>query len=119
MPSSAAIDRHRQEIDFVLGDREGTTCAPQFTRTMAHLLEEMGYKVQLNDPYRGVEIVRRYGAPADGVHSLQVEINRRLYLNEETLQPHAGFAVLQENLNQLLGQLRIYTESQLLAAAAD
>jgi N-formylglutamate amidohydrolase len=119
MPASATGEPKRRDIDFVLGDRDGTTCAPQFTRTVAHLLEEMGYKVQINDPYRGVEIVRRYGAPAEGVHSLQIEISRRLYMNEDTLQPHAGFGMLKENLNRLLVALRVYTESQLLAAAAD
>jgi N-formylglutamate amidohydrolase len=119
MPSGAHGDLRRREVDFVLGDRDGTTCAPQFTRTVAHLLEEMGYKVQVNDPYRGVEIVRRYGAPADGVHSLQIEISRRLYLNEDTLAVNGGFETLQANLNRLIGELRLYCESQLLAAAAD
>ena len=51
----------------------------------------MGYSVAINDPYKGVEIVRRHGRPAEGRHSLQIELNRRLYMDEATLEPNANY----------------------------
>lgn len=91
--------------DFVLGDRNGTSCDPSFTRRVRDILQEMGYSVALNDPYRGVEIVRRYGQPEVGQHALQLEINRKLYMNEQTLEKHEGFARLQKNLTAFFRSL--------------
>ncbi len=68
--------------DFVLGDRDGTTCDPAFTEFVRATLVSMGYVVSVNDPYKGVELVKAYSKPANGRHSLQVEINKRLYMDE-------------------------------------
>jgi len=92
-----------RHADFVLGDRCGTTCDPQFTALIADTLRGFGYEVKLNDPYQGVEIVRALGDPASGVSSLQIEINRALYMDEETLVPHDGYATLHSHIRQLLG----------------
>ncbi|MEP6998050.1 MAG: N-formylglutamate amidohydrolase, partial [Betaproteobacteria bacterium] len=94
----SADDPGRSRADFVLGDRDATTCAPEFTAFVAATLAAIGYDVAINDPYKGVELVRKFGRPQEGRHSLQIEINRRLYMNEETLDKHAGFAVLRRNL---------------------
>jgi N-formylglutamate amidohydrolase len=88
--------------DFVLGDRDGTTCDPRFTERVRATLTGMGYDVKVNDPYKGVELVRAYSDPEAGRHSLQIEINKRLYMDERTLQKNAGFARLQKNLGELL-----------------
>jgi N-formylglutamate deformylase len=88
--------------DFVLGDRDGTTCAPAFTELVRRTLAGMGYDVRVNDPYKGVELVRAYSDPCAGRHSLQIEINKRLYMDEKTLQKNAGFGRLQANLGELL-----------------
>ncbi len=77
--------------DFVLGDRDGTTCEPRFTAFVRDALAGMGYSVRVNEPYKGVELVRAYSDPARGRHSLQVEINKRLYMDETTLEKTAGF----------------------------
>jgi N-formylglutamate amidohydrolase len=92
--------------DFVLGDRDGTTCAPEFTAFVRTVLEGMGYVVRINDPYKGVELVRAYSDPARGRHSLQVEINKRLYMDETALRPHAGYATLQASLTRLVAAVR-------------
>jgi N-formylglutamate amidohydrolase len=92
--------------DFVLGDRDGTTCDPRFTRLVFKVLAGMGYDVKVNDPYKGVELVRAYSDPAAGRHSLQIEVNKRLYMDESTLAKNAGFARLQKNLGELLDVLR-------------
>ncbi|MEZ5659531.1 MAG: N-formylglutamate amidohydrolase [Burkholderiaceae bacterium] len=76
--------------EFVLGDRDGTSCAPWFTDTVREVLEAAGYQVAINNPYKGQELVVRYSDPAAGRHSLQIEINRALYMNEDTL-PHLGY----------------------------
>jgi N-formylglutamate deformylase len=88
--------------DFVLGDRDGTTCDGRFTELVSQVLVGMGYSVKLNDPYKGVELVRAYSDPRAGRHSLQIEINKRLYLEDGSLRKGAGFARLQKNLAELL-----------------
>ncbi len=99
-------DPGRARADFVLGDRDGSTCAPEFTAFVARTLTGLGYDVAINDPYKGVELVRMHGRPAERRHSLQIEINRRLYMDESTLSRHSGFATLQSNLQSLLEALR-------------
>jgi N-formylglutamate amidohydrolase len=69
------------------------------------MLAGQGYDVKVNDPYKGVELVRAYADPAGGRHSLQIEVNKRLYMDEATRQPHAGFERLQAHLMQLLDAL--------------
>ncbi|HVE52399.1 MAG TPA: N-formylglutamate amidohydrolase [Ramlibacter sp.] len=91
--------------DFVIGDRLGTTASPALSRHVCALLRGMGYEVEYNHPYKGVELVRRHGDPRGGRHSIQVEANRKLYMDEATLQPHAGFVKLQADLQQLVRAL--------------
>ena len=88
--------------DFVIGDRDGTSADPALSRKVCEHLQSLGYSVSYNHPYKGVELVRRYGDPAHHRHSLQVEINRRLYMDEQTLAPHEGFEPLKRNLCSLV-----------------
>ena len=88
--------------DFVLGDRDGTTCDPAFTEFLRATLVSMGYLVSVNDPYKGVELVKAYSKPADRRHSLQVEINKRLYMDEAKRERSAAFAPLQRSLQTLI-----------------
>jgi N-formylglutamate amidohydrolase len=88
--------------DFVLGDRDGTTCDARFTELVRSTLAGMGYDVKVNDPYKGVELVRAYSDPKAARHSLQIEINKRLYMDERTLAKTPGFSRLQANLGELL-----------------
>jgi N-formylglutamate deformylase len=106
-------DPGRERAQFVLGDRDGTTCEPELTSFVASTLRAMGYTVAINDPYKGVELVRRHGRPAERRHSLQIEINRRLYLDEKTLARHEGFARLQANLRRMLDALADYVRSRM------
>jgi N-formylglutamate amidohydrolase len=92
--------------DFVIGDRDGTTCEPRFTALVRDTLAGMGYQVSVNDPYKGVELIRAYSDPKAGRHSLQIEINKRLYMDEETLAKSAGFSRLQSRLGELLRVLQ-------------
>jgi N-formylglutamate deformylase len=101
-----------ERSDFVLGDRDQTTCDPAFTEFVRATLVAMGYVVRVNDPYKGVELVRAYSDPARGRHSLQVEINKRLYMDEERLLPNDGFASLQRNLSQLIEAVRDFIQTR-------
>jgi len=91
--------------DMVVGDRDGSTASPALSKWLCGQLESMGYSVSYNHPYKGVELVRRYSDPAGQRHSVQLEINRRLYMNEETLALHEGFALLRANLQTLVERL--------------
>jgi N-formylglutamate deformylase len=91
--------------DFVIGDREGTTAAPALSRLVVDFLRGLGYSVEYNHPYKGVELVRRYGRPAADRHSIQVEVNRKLYMDEGTLALNAGFEKLHGHLRQLVERL--------------
>lgn len=105
MPGHGYDNKIQARPDFVLGDRDGTSCDVVLTRYARTILQDMGYSVALNDPYKGVEIVRRYGQPHQGRHVVQLEINRRLYMNEQTLEKTSGFAQLQRNLTQFFKTL--------------
>ncbi|HEX3498084.1 MAG TPA: N-formylglutamate amidohydrolase [Stellaceae bacterium] len=95
--------------DFVLGDRDGTTCTPELTDFVTRLLVGRGYSVKVNDPYKGVEIVRRHGIPAQGRHALQIEINRTLYMDENTLAPNDHYPTLKADLDHLIAGLASIT----------
>jgi N-formylglutamate amidohydrolase len=101
-----------ERADFVLGDRDRTTCDPAFTDFVRRALSSMGYAVKVNDPYKGVELVRAHSDPARGRHSLQVEINKRLYMDEERCVPNAGYATLQKNLTSLVEAIRDYIRNR-------
>lgn len=92
--------------DFVVGDRDGSTASPALSQFLCEELRACGYSVEYNHPYKGVELVRRYGDPSRQRHSIQLEINRRLYMNEHTLAlEHTGFAQLRTNLQALMQKL--------------
>ena len=89
--------------DFVLGDRDGTTASPALSQLISDHLRGRGYSVACNHPYKGVELLRRYGDPARHRHSIQIELNRQIYMDEETLviKPD-GMARLRRDLQDLV-----------------
>jgi len=99
--------------DFVLGDRDGSTCDPAFTELVRATLAAMGYEVAVNDPYKGVELVKAYSEPRRRRHSLQVEVNKRLYMDEATRSRHQGFAALQADLARLAEAIADYIGAEL------
>lgn len=105
-------DPGRERADFVLGDRDGTTCESALTELVARTVRDMGYTVAINDPYKGVEIVRKHGRPHENRHSLQIEIKRTLYMNEDTLVPTAGYAKLERDLHRLAAALAEHAASR-------
>ncbi|MCV6546011.1 MAG: N-formylglutamate amidohydrolase [Cohaesibacter sp.] len=99
MPSR--IFRHlpeRQQPDIILGDRYGMACHNDLTEAAYEILSDLGFRVALNNPYAGGFITQHYGRPAKGLHALQIELNRALYMNEETIQPNQEFFALQKQM---------------------
>lgn len=91
--------------DFVIGDRDASTASSLLSLEICEHLRARGYSVSYNHPYKGVELVRRHSDPTRHRHSIQVEINRRLYMDEQTLEISEGFAPLQASLRALVSQL--------------
>ena len=98
-------DAGAPRADIVLGDRDGTSCAPEFTAFVREQMAGFGYGVKVNDPFKGVELVRAFADPARGRHSLQIEVNKRLYMDTATGEKTPGFATLQAHLMQMLRAL--------------
>jgi len=105
-------DPGRERADVVLGDRDGTTCDAAFTRLVGELFAARGYSVAVNDPYKGVEIVRKHGRPDERRHSLQIELKRTLYMDEATLAPNAGYAKLERDLAAVARELAAFAAAR-------
>ncbi|MGH6814677.1 MAG: N-formylglutamate amidohydrolase [Hyphomicrobiaceae bacterium] len=105
MPSCSTNPSAAARPDCVVGDRFGASCEAKVTRFVRDAIAAQGYQVHLNRPYAGGYITEHYGRPQRGVHALQLEINRALYLNESSLQTTAGFLTLKNNLARLTERL--------------
>ncbi|AOY92329.1 N-formylglutamate amidohydrolase [Cupriavidus sp. USMAA2-4] len=99
--------------DFVLGDRDGSTCEPGIVDLVETVLRGMGYTVARNDPYKGVQLIARIGRPAERRNSLQIEIRRPLYMDEVSRERNGGFAKLQRDLGLLTEEIAHYLRRQL------
>ncbi len=104
------VDTGSSRPDFVVSDRLGTTCDPAITAWTATFLKSLGYSVKVNDPYRGGDLIRTFGKPWEYRHSLQIEINRRLYLDESTYEKSGDFEKLQANLSVYLEAFATYVK---------
>ena len=105
MPSTAGHRDERPRPEFVLGDRYGTSCAPPVAETIEKTLRGLGYTVSRNKPYAGGFITEHYGNPAAGLHAIQLEVNRALYMDERRHHRSAGFAALASDLQVLAERL--------------
>ena len=105
MPSTAGGHEERARPQFVIGDRYGTSCVGLLSETVEETLRGFGYTVSRNKPYAGGFITEHYGNPAAGLHTIQIEINRALYMDERRHRPTAGFARLAAHLEALADRL--------------
>jgi N-formylglutamate amidohydrolase len=99
--------------DITLGDVDGTTCSAEFTALVRDALSGFGYNVTVNDPYKGAELIRAWSDPGVGRHSLQIEINRALYMDEEGLERNGGFDRLRMHVTGLIGEVAGYVRDRL------
>lgn len=117
MPShGGAWDATRRERpDFVLGDRHGLSCSPLVMASASRFLAERGYRVARNAPYAGAYIAEHYGRPDQGVHVLQIEINRQLYMDEATYRPLSGLDTMRADMAALASVLGLIELGRLAA----
>jgi N-formylglutamate amidohydrolase len=104
MPSGAAppLKKYGRPADIVLGDCFATACAPEVIEIAEQTLQSAGLSVIRNKPYSGGFTTRHYGRPDDGVHVLQIEINRGLYMDEKRIHRGPGMAELTKRIGRLV-----------------
>jgi N-formylglutamate amidohydrolase len=108
MPSTGGPFDHdsgRRRGEIVLGNRFGTSCAGVIVDVAEKTMRGLGYRVRRNEPYAGGFVTQNYGRPGNGVHALQIEINRSLYMDEAAIEPGPGFDRLVQNIGQLIRAL--------------
>ena len=107
MPSSATGQTRfsTRRPDIVLGNRFGQSCDPGFIKQLESLLRHEGLRVARNKPYAGGFITAKYGRPAHGLHAIQIEINRALYMNEATMERTSGLGRLAAILERTFASL--------------
>ncbi|MCF6326548.1 MAG: N-formylglutamate amidohydrolase [Devosiaceae bacterium] len=87
---------------IILGDRFGTTCSPALIDMAEDLFVGLGFIVARNKPYAGGFITRSYGTPKHGIHALQIEFSRHLYMNESTRRANKNFNLIKEVATKLI-----------------
>jgi N-formylglutamate amidohydrolase len=105
MPANIRVGENGLRPDFIIGDRFGASMSGSAVEHAISLLSAMGYTVAHNKPYAGGFITEHYGRPVRGMHALQIEINRGLYMNERTFQKSAGFDALADDLARFCADL--------------
>jgi N-formylglutamate amidohydrolase len=99
------VDVGRLRADIVPGTRGRTTATPALIDTTEWLARQLGWTVAHDDPYRGGFTVGQYGHPDQGLHALQIEFSRALYLDESSLLPGSGFTKVREFCRLLVARL--------------
>lgn len=113
MPAGIRLGDSSVRPDFIVGDRFGVASAPALSEAAIAILRAMGYAVAHNKPYAGGFITEHYGRPVRGLHALQIEVNRGLYMNEKTLEKSAGFAALANDLTRFAADIMATPEHYL------
>jgi N-formylglutamate amidohydrolase len=101
----AVADAGRVRSDFDIGTRNGATTAPEFADAVIECLKGFGYNVTRDEHFTGAESVRKHGNPDNGIHSLQIEINRSIYMDEDSYHRGGRFTEIQGHLSQLANHL--------------
>lgn len=107
------VDSGEARPDFVISDRCGTTSDPAFTQWVADHFATTGYRVQINAPYQGGDLLRAVSDPARNRHSIQIELNRALYMDEAACSKHAGFDMLKRDLDAFADALANWVRAKL------
>ena len=120
MPGNIRVSGSAVRPDFIIGDRYGTSASADLSNAALGFLEELGFTAVRNKPYAGGFITEHYGRPVKGLHALQIEVNRALYIDEVTLRKRADFPALAATIAVFMGQMAElvagYTADMALAA---
>lgn len=105
MPSQGGRGERHNRPDIIIGDRYGTACHGSISRALLERFSTLGYSVARNKPYAGGFITEHYGRPLKGLHAVQIEINRALYMHEDTLELREGFTALQHDIETVMNHV--------------
>ncbi|KXU94620.1 N-formylglutamate amidohydrolase [Caballeronia megalochromosomata] len=97
-------DNGKARPDLVISDRDGKTSDPNVTAWIAERFRQLGYNALVNTPYKGGDIVKSYGKPELNQHSIQIEINRAIYMNEKSCEKSARYEHLKADIDRFLEQ---------------
>lgn len=110
------IDSGSLRPDVVLGDNDGNSAADEFVDVIEQGFRSLGYRVARNSPYKGGYLVRHYGDVGRNRHSMQIEINRSLYMDEQAFTPNDNYPVLKTDLGTIAGQIAAFVAQSLSSA---
>ncbi|MBB4191525.1 N-formylglutamate deformylase [Rhizobium aethiopicum] len=110
MPGNVRVAGCTGRPDFIIGDRYGTSASAELSRAAIAILEEMGFAAIRNKPYAGGFITEHYGRPSRGLHALQIEVNRAIYVDEVTLEKREDFAAVADAVAAFMRQMADYVE---------
>ncbi|WP_127600255.1 N-formylglutamate amidohydrolase [Nitratireductor alexandrii] len=105
MPASIRVGEAGLRPDFIIGDRFNTSASAALSEAAIGILVSLGYTVAHNKPYAGGFITEHYGRPARGLHALQIEVNRGLYMNERSYRKSSGFLPLADDMVRFVERL--------------
>jgi N-formylglutamate amidohydrolase len=120
MPSSAASSRQVEPelADVILGDRFGAACSSDIMAELEQAFRQEGLSVRRNKPYAGGFITEIHGRPSVDRHAVQIELNRALYVDEESLRKNANFIALQQSLQRITKKILGFVASHQQTAHA-
>ena len=110
MPGNVRVAGSNARPDFIIGDRYGTSASAELSRMAIGVLEEMGFAAIRNKPYAGGFITEHYGRPSRGLHALQIEVNRSIYVDEVTLEKRPDFDTVVTAITSFMRQMADYVE---------
>ncbi len=122
MPNASAYPKQAPRLkpsDIVLGDQDGKSCSRDFMVALRKFWENKGYHVTINDPFKGVELISRHSWPTRGKNSVQIEINRALYMNEETGEKLKTYDALKSDCTEMIKFCCDFAQNNALPIAAD
>jgi N-formylglutamate amidohydrolase len=105
--------------EVIIGDRYGQSSAPWVTAEAVKIVTSMGFRAGVNQPFAGGHVVQRHGAPHNGVHALQIEVDRRCYLAPNNSEPGPGFARTARLFEQLALRLGQFVLDRRFSQAAE
>jgi N-formylglutamate amidohydrolase len=115
----ASVAHLGRPVDIVVGDRHGRAASPVITAAVVRTLRDRGFAVTTNRPFAGGHITEAYGRPAEGVHALQLEVRRDLFLDETDYRLHRGTVPLGRALAEVVaavGEMALRTVGRPVAA---
>lgn len=105
-------DEGTRRADFIVGNRDGTTASNAFTEVVAESLRASGYGVTVNDKFKGVELIRRHSDPSQGRESLQIEVNRGIYMDETAISRSERFGATQAAITRMIGAVERFARER-------